>query len=191
MVPSLNENKQFQSQNDVSGEAALKKPALFLDRDGVVNIEKNYLYKKDEFEFIDGIFELCKFYQDRGYLIVVVTNQSGIARGYYSEVDFADLTSWMVDVFKSNGVMISQVYHCPHHPDFSGECECRKPHPGMLLKAAKELNIDLEHSLLVGDSERDIEAAYSAGVKEAYLFSETTKVTKATKNIHSLRSLIC
>ncbi len=168
-----------------------KKPALFLDRDGVINIEKNYLHKKEDFEFIDGIFELCRYYQEKDYLIVVVTNQSGIARGYYSEMDFASLTFWMLDAFTSEGVMITQVYHCPHHPDISGECECRKPHPGMLLRAGKELNIDFENSLLVGDSERDIEAAHRAGIKKTYLFSKEDKQTKATQNIHSLRSLIC
>jgi len=168
-----------------------KKPALFLDRDGVINIEKNYLHKKEDFEFIDGIFDLCHLYQKRGYLIVVVTNQSGIARGYYSEIDFANLTYWMIDAFASKGIEIAQVYHCPHHPDISGECECRKPRPGMLLRAAKELNIDLENSLLVGDSERDIKAAHNAGVKETYLFSTEAKPTEATKNIHSLRSLLC
>ena len=168
-----------------------RKPTLFLDRDGVINIEKNYLHKQEDFEFIDGIFELCKFYQDKGYLIVVVTNQSGIARGYYSESDFANLSTWMIDAFSSKGIKISQVYHCPHHPDISGECECRKPHPGMLLKAEKELNIDLSKSLLVGDSERDITAAHRAGVKETYLFTQDVKTTEATKNIHSLRSLIC
>ncbi len=168
-----------------------KNPALFLDRDCVINIEKNYLHKKEDFEFIDGIFDLCRFYQDKGYLIVVVTNQSGIARGYYTEDDFAKLTIWMVDAFASKGVEITKVYHCPHHPDISGECDCRKPHPGMLLKAAKEFDIDLEHSLLVGDSERDIEAAHSAGVQETYLFSEEAKPTQANENIHTLRSLLC
>ena len=167
-----------------------KKPALFLDRDGVINIEKNYLHKKEDFEFIDGIFDLCHFYQEKGYLIVVVTNQSGIARGYYSEVDFANLTLWMIDAFASKGIKITQVYHCPHHPDISGECECRKPHPGMLLKAAEELNIDLEDSVLIGDSERDIEAAHRAGLKETDLFSEEEKETNATQNIHSLLTLI-
>ena len=201
MASSLNENKPWQSQSDVhperedgsghtSGEAALKKPALFLDRDGVINIEKNYLHKKEDFEFIDGIFELCRYYQDKGYILVVVTNQSGIARGYYSEMDFANLTFWMINAFSEQGVEISQVYHCPHHPDISGECECRKPYPGMLLKAAGELNIDLEKSVLIGDSERDIEAAYRAGLKETYLFSEGEKETSATQNIHSLLTLI-
>ncbi len=120
-----------------------------------------------------------------------MTNQSGIARGYYSEIDFANLTFWMIDAFSQKGIDISQVYHCPHHPDISGECECRKPQPGMLIKAAQDLDIDLETSLLIGDSERDILAAHSAGLKETYLFSEKEKETKATKNIHSLRSLVC
>ena len=168
-----------------------RKPALFLDRDGVINVEKNYLHKKEDFEFIEGIFELCRFYQDRGYLIIVVTNQSGIARAYYSEIDFSNLTLWMIDEFSEKGIEIAQVYHCPHHPDISGECECRKPRPGMLIQAAEDFNVDLENSILVGDSERDIEAAYNAGLKETYLFSEGLKETKATKNIHALSSLIC
>ncbi len=174
----------------MTGSLNKTKPALFLDRDGVVNIEKNYLHKQEDFEFIDGIFDLCRFYQDKEYLIVVVTNQSGIARGYYTEMDFANLTFWMIDAFAEQGITIAQVYHCPHHPDISGECECRKPHPGMLFKAASELNIDLEKSVLVGDSERDIEAAHRAGLKETYLFSQEDKETNVTQNIHSLRTLI-
>lgn len=168
-----------------------KKPALFLDRDGVINIEKNYLHKKEDFEFIDGIFDLCQYYMAKGYYIIVVTNQSGIARGYYSEMDFANLTFWMIDSFDEHGVIIDQVYHCPHHPDISGECECRKPNAGMLLKAAKDLNIDLENSVLVGDSERDIQAAHAAGLKETYLFTSKATQTEASKNIHTLKELIC
>lgn len=138
--------------------------ALFLDRDGVVNIEKNYLYKIEEFEFCDGIFEVCKYFQDRGYIIVIVTNQSGIARGYYSEDDFQRLTSFMIEKFKQNGIEISSVKYCPHHPDFSGYCECRKPSSGMILDATKEFNIDLASSILIGDKISDIEAGKSAGV---------------------------
>ena len=167
-----------------------KKPALFLDRDGVVNIEKNYLHKVEDFEFIDDIFALCKKYQELGYLIIVVTNQSGIARGYYSEEDFEHLTRWMLDVFDRENIHISEVYHCPHHPDISGACSCRKPEPGMLLAAAEKYNIDLEHSLLVGDSERDITAAHRAGLKETYLFSPDAKSTKATKIIRALKELV-
>ena len=168
----------------------MSRAALFLDRDGVVNIEKNYLHKIDDFEFIDGIFALCKKYQELGYMIVVVTNQSGIARGYYSEEDFSVLTEWMVDAFNKEGVLIEDVYHCPHHPDISGMCSCRKPEPGMLLEAAKKHNIDLKHSLLVGDSERDITAAHRAGVEETYLLSPNVNTSAATKIIRSLEELI-
>jgi len=166
-------------------------PALFLDRDGVINIEKNYLHKKEDFEFIDGIFDLCQFYKAKGFHIVVVTNQSGIARGYYSEMDFSNLTFWMIREFAKRGIEIDQVYHCPHHPDISGECECRKPKAGMLLQAQKDLHIDMENSLLVGDSERDIEAAHKAGVQETYLFTPEAQETQATKNIHKLSEIIC
>ena len=168
----------------------MSRPALFLDRDGVVNIEKNYLHKIEDFEFIDDIFALCKKYQSLGYLIIVVTNQSGIARGYYSEEDFELLTRWMVDVFDRENIHISEVYHCPHHPDISGACSCRKPEPGMLLEAAKKYNIDLENSLLVGDSERDITAAHRAGLKETYLFSPDAKSSEATKIIRALKELV-
>ena len=153
--------------------------ALFLDRDGVINVEKDYLYKIEDFEFIDGIIELCKYYQDNGYKILVVTNQSGIARGYYNENDFTKLTSWMVEKFKENNIEIIKVYHCPHHPDISGECSCRKPHAGMLLQAEKEFNIDLVNSIIIGDKERDIEAGLNAGVLETYLFNENKTVTKS------------
>ena len=165
------------------------KKALFLDRDGVINIEKDYLYKIEDFEFIDGIFELCRYYQKLGYLIIVVTNQSGIARRYYNEKDFNILTSWMIEQFSKNGIELSKVYFCPHHPSISGDCECRKPKSGMLLEAQKEFNIDLENSILVGDKERDIEAGIGAGVKTTYLFDETEKISnsKATKIVSKLQ----
>lgn len=142
--------------------------ALFLDRDGVVNVEKNYVYKIEDFEFMPGIFDLCKKYQNQGYLIIIFTNQAGIARGFYTEKDFQILTTWMVEQFQQNGVKISNVYHCPHHPDFTGECECRKPNPGMLLKADKDFNIDFENSIVVGDKQSDLEAGKRCGIKELY-----------------------
>ena len=162
--------------------------ALFLDRDGVINVEKDYLYKIDDFEFIEGIFDLCKYYQDLGYLIIVVTNQSGIARKYYSEEDFLNLTDWMVEKFRMRDIIISKVYYCPHHPDISGSCSCRKPNPGMLLEAKKDFNLDLASSVIVGDKERDIEAGLNAGLKETYLFDTSSKIknSKATKIVNSL-----
>jgi len=164
------------------------KKALFLDRDGVVNVEKEYLYKQEDFEFIEGVFELCRHYQDLGYLIFVVTNQSGIARKFYSEVDFAKLTQWMLQAFEKEGVHITKVYHCPHHPDISGSCECRKPEPGMLREAAKTYDIDLANSIMIGDKERDIEAGLNAGLRETYLFDESgsVKESKATKIVQKL-----
>ena len=162
--------------------------ALFLDRDGVINIEKNYLYKINDFKFIDGIFNLCKYYQKLGFMIFVVTNQSGIARGYYSKNDFQKLTIWMIDEFKKNDIEIKKVFFCPHHPDISGKCSCRKPNPGMLLEAKEEFNIDMKNSILIGDKERDIEAAINAGLSKTYLFDETNniKYSKATKIVSKL-----
>ncbi len=167
------------------------KKVLFLDRDGVINIEKDYLYKIADFEFIDGIIELCKYYQSLGYLIIVVTNQSGIARGYYSEDDFNKLSSWMADEFSNKGILINKVYFCPHHPDISGYCNCRKPNPGMLLQAKKEFNIDMKKSILIGDKERDIESALNAGLNETYLFDESMKIkeSKATKIVSQLNKI--
>jgi D-glycero-D-manno-heptose 1,7-bisphosphate phosphatase len=156
--------------------------ALFLDRDGVINKEINYLYKIEDFKFIDGIFELCKYYQNLGYIIVVVTNQSGISRGYYNESNFNILTSWMIKEFKKSGVEIKKVYFCPHHPDISGECSCRKPKPGMILEAQKEFDIDLKNSIIIGDKERDIEAGLNAGLKETYLFDEKGVILKSKAN---------
>ena len=165
--------------------------ALFLDRDGVINVEKEYLCKIEDFEFIDGIMELCLHYQNNGYQIFIVTNQSGIARKYYSKEDFNKLSSWMTQEFKNNGVIINKVYYCPHHPDISGECTCRKPHDGMLQLARKEFNIDLANSIIIGDKERDIEAGLNAGLKETYLFDESKSVkeSKATKIVSNLRDI--
>jgi len=147
------------------------KKALFLDRDGVINKEKNYLYKIEDFEFIPGVFETTKYFQDQGYLLIIVTNQAGIARGKYTEDDFNKLTQWMLTKFEDNGVKIDKVYFCPHHPDFTGECECRKPKTGMLYQAKEEFNIDLKNSILVGDKNTDIEAGISAGIGFNFLIS--------------------
>jgi D-glycero-D-manno-heptose 1,7-bisphosphate phosphatase len=147
----------------------VKNKALFLDRDGVINIDKGYVHKIEDFEFIEGIFDLCKSYQDKGYLIIVITNQAGIARGYYTEEDFLKLSEWMKKEFAKRNVIITDIFYCPHHPDFTGECECRKPKPGMILKAAKKYNIDLSESILIGDKITDIEAGKRAGIRFNYL----------------------
>jgi len=165
--------------------------ALFLDRDGVINIEINYLHKKEDFIFIDGIFDLCLHYQNLGYLIIVVTNQSGIARKYYTELDFKNLSEWMINEFKKKGVVISKIYHCPHHPTITGSCNCRKPKPQMLMQAKEEFNIDMNNSLIVGDKESDIEVGLNAGLKYTYLYVEdgTVPKSKATKVISKLEKI--
>ncbi|WP_321778888.1 D-glycero-beta-D-manno-heptose 1,7-bisphosphate 7-phosphatase [Sulfurimonas sp.] len=165
--------------------------ALFLDRDGVINIEKDYLYKIEDFEFICGIFELCKYYQNLGYIIIVVTNQSGIAREYYDKNDFNRLTSWMIDEFLKKDIKIKKVYYCPHHPNISGTCDCRKPKSGMLIEAKNDFDIDLKNSILIGDKERDIEAGLNAGLLTTYLFDEysSISVSKATKIINKFEEI--
>ncbi len=160
----------------------MQKKALFLDRDGVVNIEKNYLYKIEDFEFCDGIFELCQYFQNRGYLIIIITNQSGIARGYYTHRDFETLTNFMIEAFNKEGIKISSVKYCPHHPDYSGVCNCRKPSDGMIISSAKEFNIDLESSVLIGDKISDIEAGKSANIGLNCLI-KTNKVKNLLKII--------
>lgn len=164
--------------------------ALFLDRDGVVNVEKNYLHKIEDFELLDGIIEVCRMYQEEGYLIIIVTNQSGIARGYYTEEDFAILSRWMIGHFKELGITINRIYHCPHHESIDGACECRKPEPGMFLSAKGEYGLDMASSVMIGDNERDIEAALKAGVGQTILLSYETAVSQANKIIHSLRELL-
>lgn len=150
--------------------------ALFLDRDGVINIEKNYVIRIEEFEFIDGIFDLCRLADKLGFLIIVITNQAGIGRGYYSEADYQHLTQWMVGKFTEEGVTIAGVYHCPHHPtaglgDYRRESYDRKPNPGMLLRAKDEFKLDLPGSVLVGDKVSDIQAGIAAGVGANLLLS--------------------
>lgn len=153
-------------------------PALFLDRDGVINVDKNYVCKSEDFEFIEGIFDLCRKASEAGMAIVVVTNQAGIARGYYSERQFNNLSDWMCSQFLSYGVKIDAVYFCPFHPDhgigpYKIESFDRKPSPGMIFRAEKDLGLDLARSALVGDSLSDIAAAKAAGVGHSIYFSKS------------------
>jgi D-glycero-D-manno-heptose 1,7-bisphosphate phosphatase len=175
------------------------KKVLFLDRDGVVNVDHGYTYRIADFEFVEGVFEACLAFQQAGYEIVVVTNQSGIGRGYYTEQDFWTLTNWMKDEFKKHGVTILDVYFCPHHPknalpEFLKKCDCRKPAPGMLLQAISEHHIDPALSIMVGDKPSDMEAAIAAKIGQRYLvqsgqaFNEKQART-ADKVYHSLPEL--
>lgn len=143
------------------------KRSLFLDRDGIINIDHGHVHKKEDFEFVDGIFELCQYFQNNNYLIFIITNQAGIAKGYYSEEDFSFLNSWMLGEFHKKGITIKDVFHCPHHPDET--CLCRKPSPKMLFDIQEKYKISLKKSILIGDKLSDIEAGERAGVGELVL----------------------
>lgn len=134
--------------------------AVFLDRDGTINADKNYLYRAEDFEFLPGAVEAMRMLQSHGFLLIIITNQSGIARGYYTENDFLSLTEWMLERLKESGVNIAKVYYCPHLPDakipeYRKICDCRKPETGLFEEAAREFDVDMAKSFAVGDKMRD------------------------------------
>jgi D-glycero-D-manno-heptose 1,7-bisphosphate phosphatase len=144
--------------------------ALFLDRDGVINIDRGYIHRCDQFEFVPGIFELARFWTNElRRPIVVVTNQSGIGRGYFDERAYADLTQWMCGRFEAEGAAIARVYHCPYHPlhgigEYRRDHPWRKPNPGMILQAISDLELDPARCTIVGDQMIDVEAGAAAGL---------------------------
>jgi len=154
-----------------------KQKAVFLDRDGVINKEVGYLHKSEDFEFIDGVFTACRHFQTLGYKLIIITNQSGIARGYYQQQDFHQLTEWMLAQFDDQGVDILDVFFCPHGPE--SDCECRKPQPGMLIEARDKFDIDMENSWMIGDKEADISAANAAGISNTILVKSGHKFDEA------------
>jgi D-glycero-D-manno-heptose 1,7-bisphosphate phosphatase len=158
----------------------MSKRALFLDRDGVVNVEIGYLHRIEDVQFVPGIFSLCRTAMRLGYRLVIVTNQAGIARGYYDEAAYESLMGWMREQLREEGVELDAVYYCPYHPEhgigaYKREHEDRKPGTGMLRKAMKELDISLGDSVMVGDRCSDIAAANAAGLRQAFLLDGTEK----------------
>lgn len=178
-------------QGEKKANIPLKKRALFLDRDGVINIDTGYVHRQEQFVFIDGIFEVCRYAKVLDYLIIVVTNQAGIGRGYYTERDFATLTNWMREQFISKNAPIDRVYYCPYHPDhgvgdYKRESWDRKPNPGMFEKAIRELNIAATESVMIGDKESDVQAALKAGIGLTLLYGTQVVSTAAHQTITSL-----
>jgi len=152
--------------------------ALFLDRDGVINREVGYVIRKEEVHFVEGIFSLCETAMQLGYRLVIVTNQAGIARGLYTEADYHALMQWMREQFRREGIIFDGVYHSPYHPvhgigEYKREHEDRKPGAGMLHRAARDLNIVLSDSVMVGDRCTDIAAANAGGLRQAFLLRGT------------------
>ena len=149
------------------------KKAAFFDRDGVINVNHGYVHTIDDFEFMDGVIELMLYVQSLGYEVIVVTNQSGIARGMYTEDDFKQLNQWMCVQLLEQGVIITDTYYCPHHPTagnsgYTQECTCRKPNSGMLLRAAEDYGYDLSQSILIGDNQSDMQCAINAQLRAGY-----------------------
>lgn len=175
------------------------KRAVFLDRDGTINIEKEYLYRKEDFEFIPGVPEAIRLLNKAGVLVVVVTNQSGVARGYYTEEDVENLHRHIARELKEAGAQVDAWLYCPHHPSGRGSyalpCDCRKPLPGMLREAARRYDIDLENSVMIGDKLADVEAGQAAGcrtilVRTGYGANEEQQVGPHTTVCNDLLSAV-
>lgn len=165
-----------------------KVPAIFLDRDGTVNVDHGYVHEIDDFQFIDGVIEAMQELKKMGYALVLVTNQSGIARGMFSEDQFMQLTEWMDWSLADREVDLDGIYYCPHHPEaavesYRQQCDCRKPQPGMLLSAMKELNIDMAASYMVGDKIEDVQAGKAAGVGTTVLVRSGKPVSAEGENV--------
>jgi D-glycero-D-manno-heptose 1,7-bisphosphate phosphatase len=149
--------------------------ALFLDRDGVINRDAGYTHRIEDFHLLPGVVETLRWFQSKGSRIIVITNQAGIAKGYYSEEQFHTLTAHMRTLLGSSGIVVTDVLYCPHHPEgsipaYATACSCRKPQPGMILEAAERHQIDLTRSCLVGDKPSDLEAGRRAGIRPESCF---------------------
>ena len=145
----------------------MTKAAVFLDRDGTLNVDKGYVHRIEDWEWIPGAIGAITMLKKAGFLVIVITNQAGIARGYYDEADMTHLHAIINMELQKHGATIDGFYHCPHHPEFGAirECECRKPMPGMIDKASQDFDIDLGRSWLVGDKASDIQAGLATGIK--------------------------
>lgn len=169
--------------------------ALFLDRDGVINNDYGYVYKKEDFHFTKDIFRLVKIANNNNFKVIIITNQAGIGRGFYSESDFFILNDWMINKFEEKEAFIDKVYFSPYHPtqgigaykkdDFS-----RKPNPGMLLQAKKELDINFSNSILIGDKISDIEAGLAVGMGKNILLKNKNTKEIYIRNVNSHFKLV-
>jgi D-glycero-D-manno-heptose 1,7-bisphosphate phosphatase len=172
----------------------MKKRALFLDRDGVINEDLNYVHRIEDFHFVEGIFNLLREVQEQAYLLIVITNQAGIARGYYSEDDFHQLSQWMKARLEEEDIHLDAIYYCPYHPEhgigkYRKKSDCRKPAPGMILEACRDFDIDLQASALIGDKDSDIAAGQQAGVGTNILFGPEALSREKARSVFTISRL--
>ena len=144
--------------------------AIFLDRDGTINVDKAYVYKITDFEFLPGVKEALVLLRRTGYRLIIVTNQSGVARGYYTEDDVRTLHNWLRETLAREGADVAGIYYCPHHPEarieaYRRKCGCRKPGLDLFYKAASDLGLDIDRSIAVGDRVRDLEICRHSGCR--------------------------
>ena len=173
----------------------MDRPAIFLDRDGTINVEKNYLHRIEDWEWIPGAIKAIREFNRAGYLVIVISNQAGIARGFYSEEAVLRLHNHVDMMLAKHGARIDAYFFCPHHPQFGEErnCSCRKPMPGLIRAAQLELGIDLNRSWMIGDKLSDIEAGRAAGVRgilvaTGYGKTEATRLNKDVPYAKDLRA---
>jgi len=169
--------------NPDAAQLAPGRRALFLDRDGVINVDLGYVHRADDTQWVAGIFELCRTAADCGFVVVVVTNQAGIGRGLYNEAQFKSYTEWMLEQFHGQQLEIQRVYYCPHHPDhgvgtYRTACCCRKPAPGMMEAAARDLALDLAGSIMIGDKVSDMRAAGRCGIGTRLLYADAVEAAR-------------
>mgnify|MGYP001215649534 CR=1 FL=1 len=172
----------------------MKNRALFLDRDGVINEDKNYVYKIHDIEFIDGIFDLIERANKLGYLVIVVTNQSGVGQGFFSEEELKKTNNWIINECKKRNAFIDDIYFCSTHPTkgigkYKKNDVRRKPNNGMFLEAAKDHNVDLSKSIILGDKATDMDAGFSSGIKKLFLLSNK-EYYKESRNVNSPKDII-
>lgn len=182
---------------------SMKNRAVFLDRDGTINVDKGFAYKMEDFEFIDGAIEAIRLLNESNFRVLVVSNQSGIGRGYFTEEDLQRLHRFISEELVKHGAWIDKFYYCPHHPEatierYRAKCECRKPRSGLLEQAIEDFDIDVYQSFLVGDSLRDIEAGRAVGYKtilvgttaKHFEWTEVDSKTTPTWLVNDLRAAV-